>query len=681
MKSFVLTLSVLLFYSFFVFAADNASIADMFPKASEMRGGTSMWIVSGISSEKRGRCSVHENTYAYYSPDKKEKILDIERSNTYVVSARIFDCDNLGAAFDMYKELSALSKKHAKKNQSASVPFGEQGIMVALPPKNKSSKSQHADFYITYIFRNFIVQVYSDDGFAEMDMASDIEKRIHKYLEKKGLNYAVNKINLKVSVNDEEYIDSLAFTGDKIAAVLINGAVLDANNRPVAGAVITALETSQKTETDKQGRFKLNVSAGKGKSISMNKVIFLPFSSYGADELISTGFYPVSVFNNDKESFSGLINILVKNNKISGKLTDEKTYKQYPLSGSINGDKITLDADCSHKGSAIKCRMAFAGSADGNSLIKGKVYGMGGGNFVIDKQKLAVITENKYLRDAGVSLKLAVIDNGTVKYSSQNNLVLNAGKNKSYIELMTNSAGVPDSVYFKDGFLKLSVMGVNINKTAELMLYEKEIGKKGVTLKKIAPLKTLSQSDSDTVHIDISSQLRHPSPAGYMIGLNGADGDFIVFNGNQAGLDLNYYRDASSYRPHSVLEARLKTFSGADIVSNKGYVENDGENDIVLTLAVSAKGRVLEQLEVTADADRKRVWNTIRNDIYPSIGVMQGDEVINGDDSGISVRLDKDTEFYELYLYKGSLEEKNVKSFTVKAVIDGKTYETIYDIR
>ena len=250
MKSFVLTLSVLLFYSSFVFAADNASIADMFPKASEMRGGTSMWIVSGISSEKRGRCSVHENTYAYYSPDKKEKILDIERSNTYIVSARIFDCDNLGAAFDMYKELSALSKKHAKKNQSASVPFGEQGIMVALPPKNKSSKSQHADFYITYIFRNFIVQVYSDDGFAEMDMASDIEKRIHKYLEKKGLNYAVNKINLKVSVNDEEYIDSLAFTGDKIAAVLINGAVLDANNRPVAGAGITALETFQKTETD-----------------------------------------------------------------------------------------------------------------------------------------------------------------------------------------------------------------------------------------------------------------------------------------------------------------------------------------------------------------------------------------------------------------------------------------------
>ena len=129
--------------------------------------------------------------------------------------------------------------------------------MVALPLQKKQGKSQQANFYITYIFRNFVIQVYSDDGFAQMDMSGAIESNIYKYLKTKGINYAVNRINLKVETGTSLYMDSLSFTGDKIASVLISGIVLDVNNKPVPDAKITAVETNQSVVSDKNGRFSI----------------------------------------------------------------------------------------------------------------------------------------------------------------------------------------------------------------------------------------------------------------------------------------------------------------------------------------------------------------------------------------------------------------------------------------
>ena len=156
MKKLVIFILLFVFSTTYAFSQTIKEAKDILPKASEMKGGSSSWIVSGVNKEKRGRCTVYDNIYAYYST-KKEKILDIERSNTYMVSARIFDCDNFGVAFDTYKELAEISKKNAKKKQIAPVPFGEQGIMVALPLKDVQGRSQQANYYVTFIFRNFVI--------------------------------------------------------------------------------------------------------------------------------------------------------------------------------------------------------------------------------------------------------------------------------------------------------------------------------------------------------------------------------------------------------------------------------------------------------------------------------------------------------------------------------------------
>lgn len=681
MKKLVIFILLFVFSTTYAFSQTIKEAKDILPKASEMKGGSSSWIVSGVNKEKRGRCTVYDNTYAYYST-KKEKILDIERSNTYMVSARIFDCDNFGVAFDTYKELAEISKKNAKKKQIAPVPFGEQGIMVALPLKDVQGRSQQANYYVTFIFRNFVIQVYSDDGFAQMDMSGEIEKRIYKYLESKGINYAVNKINLLVNTGKSEYIDSLSFTGDKVASVLITGILLDINNKPVPNASIKSIETNQQTQTDKYGKFSLLVSSGEGKSISMVKTIFLPFAYTGQVQALSTGFYPIEVKKNGQVVYSALINVLVDGSRLSGYMIDRVSNKRFPLSGNVRGDNVTLDADCTEQGASFNCRKIFKGSLVSDYLVKGKAIGVGSGDFTIDKKKFTVFTENPYIRDTGAELKLTVLNNGMQKYSSQNNLALNSGNNASYLEFNTNIFNGKDMLYFKEAYLKFNVLGLNIKNEAEITLFERIVNKNGIiTMHKIAPLKTITNKDNSELSLDVSSQIRMPAKDGYFIGITGAEGDYIILNGSNVRLELSYYGDADTYKIRKVLSFTVSDFQGEDIVANKGNIEKDGENDLVISLNVAAKGRILESLEVVAEGKSKRAWNTKPNDIYPAVGVVQEGGILNNSNGTINIKLNNNDEKFDLHLYKGSMREEDISKLTIKAVIDGKIYEEFINIK
>ncbi len=516
-----------------------------------------------------------------------------------------------------------------------------------------------------------------------MDMSGAIESNIYKYLKTKDINYAVNRINLKVETGTALYMDSLSFTGDKVASVLISGIVLDANNKPVPDAKITAVETNQTTISDKSGKFSINVTSGKGKSISMVKTIMLPFPIHGERLALSTGFYPIEVKNKDKEVFSGLLNILVKNNRVSGYLIDTNLNKRFPVTGYVRGDNVTIDTDCTEPGSALNCRKIFKGSLVSDYVVQGKAIGVGSGDFTIDKNKFTVITESPYIRDAGITINLSVLQNGVQKYSRQNNMPLNAGTaNKSYIELKTNDFIGKDMLYFKEAFLKLNVLGLNIKNKAEIVLFKRVVDKSGnVSMLRIAPLKTVTKDDINEISLDISSQIRQPNEQGYFIGLIGDEKDYIIFNGNTIRIDLSYYEDASSYKPRKVLSIALKDFNGVDMVANKGYIEKDSQQDIILSLSISARGRNLEQIEVIADADTRRVWNTVIDDIYPAIAVLQNGGILNEDDSSINIPLKSDDEIFDLHLYKGSLIEENIKKITVKAVIDGKLYENFISLK
>ena len=121
--------------------------------------------------------------------------------------------------------------------------------------------------------------------------------------------------------------------------------------------------------------------------------------------------------------------------------------------------------------------------------------------------------------------------------------------------------------------------------------------------------------------------------------------------------------------------------NGEDIVSNKSSVEKDGNEDIIISLNLAAKGRTFEDIEVIIDAGSKRMWNTDTNDIYPAVAVLQNGGILNNNNGSISIPLENDEEIYNLHLYKGSLKETDIKSITVKVTLDGKQYENTINLK
>lgn len=632
---------------------------DIFPKSSEMEGGSSKWIISGVKEEKRNRCTVYTNTYTYYS-DKGSVFLGITRKNSYIVSVRIFNCDNFSVAIDEYNQLLKAEDKVAKNKKSATAAFGESGNLTAIP---LNAKSTFADFYLTYYLRNFVVQVYSDDGFAQMDMAGEIERRLKLYLVRKGINYYINKINLDIKHKDiKDSSDYVSFAGDNIAKVVLDGVVYDNNNMPVAGAEIIAKETGDKTVSDSNGKYHLEVSSGDGKSISLKKIIFVDGSMPPAT-IITTGLYQL------ESSKDLLLNILVTERSMAGKAYDTKNNQEYSVWGKVDNKKITFTLNCSQKDALFKCLRHYEGTLK-DDVISGKWSGTGGGgSWKINKTKLALVSERPYLRDVGVTLNQ--YENKSLK-----NLTISNESNPLYLKLDVKPI---DNIYFREGNLILKVLENSSIKQSSINLYSVAYDKKKqLKLRKINTLATLKKGEVDSVVLDISSQLRLPSENGYIIGVVSNNNSKIVFDNNPE-LELVYYRDVKSYKPVETVSLKIDTFSGEDIVGNSGTIRYDGNNDIVLDATFNYQDRNIESIEIIAEGDISRRWNTNPYDIYPVAALVEDEVVLNDKDGSINIKLNKQNAKYKIHLYGGSVNKDNIKSFKIKAVIDGKVYENIVE--
>ncbi len=651
------------------------SPADLFPKSGELPGGSSAWIVSGVTEEKRDKCSLYVNTYTYYS-DKGSVLLGIERSNTYMVSVRVFACGNFLAAMDEYDSLLAAEAKIEGPKKSASVAFGERGTLTAVPVKKDTMM---ADFYLTYLLRNFVVQVYSDDGFAQMDMAGEVERRLKAYFAGLGASYFINKINLEIKGNGlKDGAASVSFSGDNISTVVIDGVVYDGANRPVAGAEITALETGQKTVADEKGAYRLEVSAGQGRSVSLKKIIFLDGVRESGGEPLASGLYPLKIFKGSQKASEQVLSVLSTGGRLIGSLYNPDGSGGYPVLGEAAEDKVSFTLDCSSEGAAFKCSRSFTGSVSGG-LVKGRWEGTGGGgSWEIDRAGFAVVKERPYLRDAGIYLTQAKISSGLVSGSASKLLTADNGKDRSFIRLVTGEEGKP-GIYFKKGVLILNAVKNDSDEEVRVVLYGVSKGENGlIKLKKISEAASLNKGETGSVMVDISSQIRSPDKAGYLIGVESGGKASVVFS-SEAAAELSYYRDTAGYKPTETVSGRIITFSGDDVTGNSGAIRPDGEGDIVAEASFSAPGRVLEYIEITAEGSSARRWNTNPFDIYPVVAVKSGGVLINNGDGSLSRELSGDTETFRLFFYRGSLKPEEIGKITVRAVIDGKVYENVME--
>ena len=649
---------------------DNFSVKSLFPKPQELPGGNSAWIVSGVSEEKRDKCSLFTNSYAYYS-DKGSVLMGMERSNSYAVSVRVFACNNFLNAINEYNLLLAAENKLESKKKSAPVAFGERGVLTAVPVKEGS---RAADFYLTYLMRNFIIQVYSNDGFAQMDMAGEIERRLRAYFIKQGAAYFINKINLEIKHGSlKNGSATVSFAGNDISSVIIDGVVYDGANKPVEGAEIMAKETGQKTVTDKNGVYRLEVSAGQGRSVSLTKIIFM--DNFQENKLpIASGLYPLKIYKGNKKLSDQVLNVLLTDSKLVGSVYNADGTGGYSVFGETKDNKISFTMNCSAEGAVFKCSRRFTGSLSG-SLIKGDWKGTGGsGTWEIDRAGFAVLKEQHYLRDIGMHLSQAKISGSSLSSSADKVLIADNKKDRSFIRLIIREK--PD-IYFKHGSLILNAIRNDSDSDLRLILYSISKNNDGVIQpNKISEIASLKKGETGQIIADISSQIRLSDADGYLIGTESSGNASVVFL-EDAAAELFYYRDMASYKPTETITGKIITFSGDDITGNYNDLRPDDEKDICAEVSVAAKGRVLEHIEVIAEGESVRRWNTNPFDIYPAVAVKYGGKLINNEDGSLSQKLLGDKETFRLFFYRGTLKHDDALKFTVRAVIDGKVYENV----
>lgn len=675
-RNFFVIFIVLCFFSVASANTSSMTLFDVFPSSGELPGGSSAWIISGVKEDKHDKCSVYTNTYTYYA-DKGSVFLGIERKNTYMVSVRVFSCDNFLLAAEKYSSLLAAEEKFDTPKQQAAAAFGERGVLTAIPTK---PGTREADFYLTYIFRSFVVQVYSEDGFSQMDMAGEVEKRLRKYLSSMGLSYFMNKINLQVKHDKmKDYTTSVSFTGDNITAVVIDGVVYDKLNKPVSGAEITAKETGHSTVTDDDGTYTLNVEAGEGNTLHINRVIFM--DDYLDDgEFVSSGVYPLELYKGGDKQSSYILNMLITDGKIIGTAYNLDGSGSYPINGNIENDKISFNLNCTPKGAAFKCSRVFNGFLSDYSIINGTWSGTGGkGVWDINKEKFAIVKETPYLRDVGINLFPVKISGSSIVKSDVENMTVSSGEEYSFIKLNTDK-NTANSIYFKDGSIVLDIIENKSSSKSEIIIYSVADKDGQIVLKKLSSAASVDKGQTGRIVIDISSQIRVPSASGYLIGIESDNNVYMTFS-NDVGFEARYYADRQSYKSAETLSAKVLSFEGDDFAGNSNVLRPDGEKDIVLEVEINAPNRLLELIEVTVQGDSSiRRWNTNHFDIYPAVAVVDGNgKILNNTNGAIQTKLPNGVETLNLHLFKGSLNTDTIKSFSVKVVIDGKVYDYVIE--
>lgn len=626
------------------------SFETVFPAPSDLPGGASGWMATEIVKTKKNRMIIYEKNYSFYS-EKKERILDIERNNTYNASVRIFACDNLDIAKEKYFSLVAVDEKIKSKKMSNPAPFGERGMLLVLPSGKTS-----VDFFITFILGTFIVQVYSDDGFAQIDVTTEVEKRLKMYMKAIGASFYLNKINLEISYDNKTYHEQVIFHGDDIAVVALDGFVFGKDFKGVAGAKIKARETGQETVTDKKGAYSMEISAAQGKMLQISKTIFI--DEINSEKVLKSDLYRLTVTDAGKDIFIADANLFVTNDNIIGKYKDVSG-ETGNISGSVKGDNVTLILPCP-KGFPNVCRRVFKGSWS-DSFLKGTVNGGGlKGAWKADTSNFRVMREKNYLRDVGIKISQEV-DNKQIKVD-------------------ITPINFSDKFYLKKSELILKTDNFTTKKGGGIFICEIKTAEKGGTGCNSTPKKVFHLDAGkfyNFINLDITSELNFPNENGYIIYLeeSGIKSNFETDIENSYA-DLYFFRDIFAAKPSPIVSAAFKTSAGDDIVGNANRIRGDGEADLVLTLNVSLAGRTLEAIDVIGSDGNQRRWNTNPFDIYPVAAIIQNGFVMNKENGSLEIFLESNNEIFDINLYKGSFAKENKGSVIIKVTIDGKVYET-----
>lgn len=670
MKRFIVFFLLILFISINLNASENnplSSLYNMFPKMTELKGGSSRWIATGVVHDLHDNYVRLESTYNYFS-EETEKIWDIKRDKNYSVDVKLFFAKDNKVAENLYDNMTDKRESRFERD----VKFGDEGRIFVRPVSVVNMISEYNLFFRE---ENFIIHLHTFDGFALMDFADFFQKKINSFVLNNIDMYVFKNFQLKAE--KEGYIpeeEELTVEADNASVIEISGRVTDEEGSPLSGVSIDVLGHDETAVSDAKGRYSVNFVLGETGERKEFKTNFTLINRKGENKKSDkVKMYKMNVKYPEREE---IFYLKINFDKNSGEIY----IPDKDLFNGVNdivrqGNYIEFKRNCTPEGSLFQCRQTYSGLMK-ESGFQGNWKGTGGkGTFKGMPMKVSSEEYNIYETDF-CSIKTVQLDGDNLSGKTQNRSA------QLYID-QNHGIALKCSREGKDFFIKNVKLKMAKQPSDEKFLLYKYRGNKQegvISLKDKIYLGVVGPND-DFLSIDVFLM---PDSLQEMTVFAGdrskADNKTISFASGvlypdrQPKLIIEKFITGKPKQNVTDVSVTLKKFaSEKDVAADKGTLGRDGNKDMSLELRIIGLKGDLKAVELSHKGDNSYVWNTEPFDIYPAVALFAKGELINQKSGKVNFPVDNNT-VIDIYIHKPEYLNNSNINMTYKILIGEKWY-------
>ncbi|QAR34382.1 hypothetical protein EP073_13515 [Geovibrio thiophilus] len=663
----------------------DETVKAFFPKPAKLTGGEERWLGTGITETKTGNGFVYTSSYSYYSPDVQQ-IMNIKRKKTFDVKASIHAYSNYVTAFDKYEDLA----KKAPKGKVQEIGFGDKGVFYYIP---KSAYINDADFTIVFLNKIFVAEIQADDGFALMDAAAHINANIQRFILSNIEFFLVRNISLSVTAKGfERSSDILGFTEEEPKEVTVTGRVFSEDSKPLANAEVAFLETGKSIKTAADGSYKYSVKMGGRKNVSIAKNFYLKEikQDKAAAPSVEDGVFTVNTFKTDGSQEPGSVwKLAFYGNTVHGKalMGEEGKQRLYPLKGTYENGRLTLNLDCRAGGSSFKCTRNFEGTLASDSVSGTWTGTGGGGSWKLALNSYSEITDYIYLNEDNSELSRFVKQGGRAR-TEKGALTISVNDEKTTGILFSLKKDRPEfnEVFIKSASLVLTHVPQQQSGSMRLFRYITETAD-GTVIPVPATMSysgdAVMKPESYEIEADVTDYLFSSARSGVLVApilQGGASAGSHTFAGHNVKpaayapkLKTIRYVPSDEADRIAPVAVRIKNLRGRDVVGDKNVVKSDGEPDTVFEAVFRLPGKTITSMEIYGEGTVTRKRNTDPLDIYPVIGFIKNGIPMNDIRGGVKLLLEQTSEKFDLHI--APIKETEPDKLKYRIVISGEVFE------
>jgi hypothetical protein len=504
--------------------------------------------------------------------------------------------------------------------------------------------------------------------------------------------YLLKKLSLEVAAEGYEVsTENIEFTNDFPSSIKVSGKVFKEDLSPLKTATVNILQTGDSIYTDKDGYFEHTIMLDglADNDIELSANFYMKRDESSVNKVFSDGLIESTLKNKRGKEYVQLWKLETAGEKVFGTayIKSRNEYKGYPISGKISGEDIKLRLDCSKAETNFRCEQNFTGKLSEKDF-KGEWTGTGGGgSFHADTDEYSEVSRKVIISKDTAQIKTFAVDfDGKLQRSDDNILNIASGTDSN---AMVFIKPIPEKMGFdniKTVNAKLVLTHLPQNQSGSLSIFKYHIITKGTEafLGRSRYAGQLYKSEEPyKVEIDVTDMLKKGEP--FIIGgvpEAGSRANHLFSPASSPYASLKPYITVTEYSKSSA-EKTVKPFrinktvhESTDRLGDRNKPRADGLKDYCFDASFSYKGKKLTSFELEISNGITRRYNTDPLDIYPLVGIVKNDTLLNSGNGSLNFKLANDIEKLSICI-NGSYKPKETDRIIYKYTIDGKPVEGI----